>query len=158
MMFMFPEQKIAIIALSDTAGGGAFNEVVQRKVIEEIFEGAKDLAGPRVEFFAKEKHDGIAKELEKVTLEPDAKWVKGLVGAYSNADLGKLTIAATPKGGTLDVGEWKSAFGQKKEADGTVKVVLLDPPFAGFELIPGGDDAHPTLTVLDDQVKYVFTR
>ena len=157
-MFMLPEQKIAIISLTNTAGGGGFNQAVERKVVEEIFEGAKDLAGPRVEFFAKEKQINVAKELEKVSREPDAKWVKGLAGTYSNADLGKIIVAATPKGGTLDAGEWKSAVGQKKEDDGTMKVVLVDPPFAGFEFVVGGDDAHPTLTLNDDQIKYVFER
>jgi hypothetical protein len=158
MMFMFPEQNLAIISLTDTSRGGSFNQVVQRKVIEEIFEGAKELAGPRVEFFAKTKHDEIAKELEKVNREPDPKWVKGLVGTYTNADLGKITVAATPKGGTLDAGEWKSAFAQKKEDDGTLKLVLVDPPFATFEFVAGGDDAHPTLTLNDEQIKYVFER
>jgi CubicO group peptidase (beta-lactamase class C family) len=158
MMFMFPEQNIAIISLTDTSNGGAFNAVVHRKVIEEIFEGARDLAGPRVEFFVKSKQANIAKELEKLNREPDPKWVKGLAGTYANADLGKITLAAAAKGGTLDAGEWKSAFGQKKETDGTIKVELIDPPVAGFELVVGGDEAHPTLTLNDEQVKYVFER
>jgi len=157
-MFMLPEQNIAIISLTNTSNGGAFNAAVQRKVVEELFEGAKDLAAPRVEFFAKTKHDEIAKTLEKVSFEPDPKWVKGFVGTYTNADLGKVTIAAAPKGGTLDAGEWKTAFAQKKEDDGTLKIIFTDPPFAGFEMIPGGDEQHPTLTLQDDQINYVFTR
>ena len=158
MMFMLPEQGVAIISLTNSSGGGSFNGAVHRKVIEEVFEGAKPLAQPRVEFFYKTKHDEIAKTMERVTREPDAKWVSALVGDYSNASLGKLKITAGPKGGTLDVGDWKGAIGQKRDVDGTVKVVLLDGPMAGFEFLPGGDPARPTLTVLDDQVTYVFER
>ena len=35
----------------------------------------------------------------------------------------------------------------------------MDPPMAGIELVIGGDDAaHRTLTLINDQVKYVFAR
>ena len=158
MMFMLPEQKIAILSLTNTSGGGSFNLVVQRKVVEELFEGARDLAGPRVAYFAKDKRMNVARELSKVNREPDQAWLKGLAGTYANADLGKITLTSGPKGGMLDAGEWKSAFGQKKDPDGTVKVELLGPEFSNFEFVVGGDAAHPTLTVEDAQVKYVFER
>lgn len=158
MMFMLPEQGIAILSLTNTGGqGGALNAAVQRKVMEELYEGARPLAEPRVEFFAKTKRDAVAKTMERVTREPDAKWSSRLVGEYTNAGLGRVKITEGPKGATFDAGEWQSAIGQKKEIDGTVKLVLLEPPVAGFELLIG-EGPHPTLTLLDDQVKYVFER
>jgi CubicO group peptidase (beta-lactamase class C family) len=158
LMFILPEQGVAILSLTNTSDPAGFNDAVQRKVIEEIFEGAKPLADARVEFFAKAKHDDIAKTMERVS-PPDAKWVHDLVGTYSNADLGKVTVSAGPRGGgTFDAGEWKSVIGQMRDVDGTLKVVLVDPPIAGLELLIGGDDQHRTLTLLDDQVKYVFER
>ena len=36
--------------------------------------------------------------------------------------------------------------------------VFVDPPFAGGELVVGGDAAHPTLIVSYGQVGYVFER
>jgi hypothetical protein len=92
---------------------------------------------------------------------PDPAWVAGLAGAYTNDSLGKIVLAAGnggAGGATFDAGEWKSTFVQKKEDDGTIKVALVDPPNAGLELVVGGDAASPTLTLIDDQVKYVFTR
>jgi CubicO group peptidase (beta-lactamase class C family) len=159
MMWILPEQGVAILSLTNVSGpGDAFNLAVQRKVVEAIFEGARPIADVRLAYLAKGRHDDIAKTMERVSREPDAGWVKGLVGTYENADLGRVVVSASPKGGTLDAGEWKSAVGQKREVDGTVKVVLVDPPMAGMELLIGGDDAHRTLTLLDDQVKYVFER
>ena len=131
---------------------------MHRKVVEELFEGARDLAAARVEFSAKQRQDGIAKELEKLNRSPDPAWVKGLAGTYTNDGLGTVVLAVGPKGGTFDAGEWKSGFVQKKEDDGTIKVALVDPPNAGLELVVGGDAASPTLTLIDDQAKYVFTR
>ncbi len=158
LMFMLPEQGIAVLSLTNTSSGDSFNSAVLRKALEEIFEGARPLADARVEFYAKAKRDRVAKTLERVNRATDPAWVGGFAGVYSNADLGRLVVTASPKGGTLDVGEWKSAVGQKREIDGTVKVALLDPPLAGTEFLISGDDAHRTLTLLDDQVKYVFER
>jgi CubicO group peptidase (beta-lactamase class C family) len=160
MMFMLPEQGVAVLSLTNTGGtGGALNSAIQRKIVEALFEGAKPLADARAEFFVKEKREDVAKEMERVNREPDAAWLAGLAGAYANADLGKATITVGAKGARFDAGEWGSAIGQEREADGTIKVVLLDPPMAGLNLLLGGDDdAHRMLTLLDDQVKYVFAR
>ncbi len=158
MMFMLPEQKIAILSLTNTSSGGVFNTLVQRKVVEELFEGARDLAGPRVAFYLKDKHDSEAKELSKLNREPDPQWVKSLAGTYSSPELGKVTVTPAAKGGVFDAGDWKSVFAQKKDPDGTMKIELMGPAMAGFELVVGGDAEHPTLTLEDPQVKYVFER
>jgi CubicO group peptidase (beta-lactamase class C family) len=160
LMFMLPEQNTAILAFTNSTIGGWILGLVHRKIVEELFEGARDLAAARVEFSVKQRRDGIAKELEKLNRSPDPAWVKGLAGTYTNDSLGRVVLAAGAKsgGGTFDAGEWKSAFVQKKEDDGTIKVALVDPPSAGLELVVGGDVASPTLTLIDDQVKYVFTR
>jgi len=159
MMWILPDQGVAIVSLTNVSGpGGAFNLAVQRRVVEAIFEGARPIADTRLAYIVRTRRDDIAKTMERVTREPDAAWVKGLVGAYENADLGKVTVTAGPKGGTFDAGEWKSGLGQKREVDGSVKAVLVDPPMAGMDLLIGGDDPHRTLTLLDDQVKYVFER
>ena len=56
----------------------------------------------------------------------------------------------------LDTGEWQSAFGRETEEDGTVRLVLLDRPWAGFSFLPGKDAR--TLTLEMAQQTYVFER
>jgi hypothetical protein len=97
-----------------------------------------------VTFFARTKRDIATKAQENLEREPDSAWVQGLVGTYTNAGLGTVQISAGSRAGIYDVGEWKSAFARRKEEDGTTKLVLVDPPFAGGESIIGGDDQHPT--------------
>ena len=36
--------------------------------------------------------------------------------------------------------------------------VLVDAPLAGSTFLIGGDAEHPTLTLMDDQIQYVFQR
>ena len=156
-MFMLPEQKVAVVILSNEAHAGGFNGAVQRKVMEELFDG-KDLAKARVAFSQKQHKDFMTREMAKITRDPDKEWAKKLAGTYTNDGLGKVRVIVDAKGNTFDAGEWKSAFGQKKETDGTIKVVLLDPPMTGLDMTIGGDDAKPTLTVRTAQQTYVFAR
>ena len=86
----------------------------------------------------------------------NADGAKGLAGTYENADLGKVVVTAGPKGGTFDAGEWRSALARKRESDGTVKGILVEPPFAGLELVPGEKDGRKVMTLETPQKRYEF--
>jgi hypothetical protein len=159
LVHMLPEQRVAVVVLTNTQSGGVFAEVVQRKVAEQIFDG-KPLAAPRVDFFASSKRDRIAKLLMVTLREPDSKWLTGLIGRYENPRLGEIRVSpGAAGGGVIDAGEWRSAFARRSTADNSSRIVLLDPPLAGLiELLIGHDGAHPTLSVADEQETFVFRR
>jgi hypothetical protein len=157
-MFILPEQQVAILSFTNTSRGGPFNEVVRRKVLETLFDGARQRATSLVDFFAARKRDIVARTVGQLERRPAERWLQRLVGSYTNADLGRVQIEAGVRGFTLDAGEWKTAIARKREADGTLKVVLTDAPVAGLELIVGGDAARPTLMLQDAQTRYLFER
>jgi CubicO group peptidase (beta-lactamase class C family) len=158
-MFLVPDQRAGLLILTNIRNGGGyqqlpFNAAVQRKIIEEMFDGARDLARAQVVYYAAQKRaaaEAAAKGLERT---PDAAWVASLAGTYTNPSLGTVVL----RGATFDAGEWQTRFGRRTDDDGTVKLVFLDPPFAGGAIVVAGDAAHPTLVVQDDQIRYVFTR
>jgi CubicO group peptidase (beta-lactamase class C family) len=159
LMFMLPEQGVAVVVLTNTTGaGGAFTEVVHRKVMEELFEGAEDRARSRLEAHVEARRERIAETLAGLTRALDPQWVRALAGTYTNDSLGAVQIRASASRGTLDAGEWQSAFAQKQEKDGTVKIVLVDPPLAGGEITVRSNGAHPALAVEYAQQTYVFER
>jgi CubicO group peptidase (beta-lactamase class C family) len=163
MMSIFPEQQIAIIVLTNIRNGDddeylPFNAAVRRKVIEQLFAGAQDVAGPMVEFFAGNGREAVRKMNANLDRAPDAGWVRDLAGSYDNASLGKVRISPAVRGGTFDAGEWHSTFGRKRDEDGTEKLVFIDPPLAGGEVIVAGQGARRTLTIQYGQMKYVFAR
>jgi hypothetical protein len=149
----------AIVVLTNTTGaGGDFTDVVRRKVMEAFFEDAEDSARSQLELHVNARRERIAQTLAALTRNPEPEWVRGLAGTYTNASLGQVQIRADANGGTLDAGEWQSAFAQKQQADGTVKIVLVDPPLAGGEITVAGDAGHPKLAVEYEQQTYVFER
>ena len=59
----------------------------------------------------------------------------------------------------LDVGEWTSALGKKREDDGTEKLVTTTAPWIGWpEFVPKEQSGKMTLELLDGQRKVVFDR
>jgi CubicO group peptidase (beta-lactamase class C family) len=158
LMHLLPEQAIATIVLTNSNRGGTLCQLVQRKLAEELFDG-RHLAGPRLAFFAESKREKVAKALQQTALEPDPALLKRLAGRYRNQTLGEVRLTSVGKAGIVDAGEWRSAFGQSKEAGGTIKLILLDPPLTGlvdFEV--AGDDARPKLIVSLEQESFVFER
>lgn len=62
LMFMLPEQGIAVVVLTNTTGaGGDFTDVVQRKVMEALFEGAEERARrPQLDVHVNARRERIA--------------------------------------------------------------------------------------------------
>ena len=161
-MFMLPEQGLAIIILANIRNGGdyaifPFNDPVKRRIVEELFDG-RDVASVMVDHYVALRRDVISSTLASLDHQPDPAWVRGLAGTYCNPSLGRITISDNPEGGLYDVGEWRSHFARKRDADGRPWLVLVDPPFAGGSSLVGGDETHPTMTVEVGQAKHVFTR
>jgi hypothetical protein len=52
----------------------------------------------------------------------------------------------------FDAGEWKSRFARRIEEDGTAKIVLVDPPLAGGEMVVGDG----TIAAEYGQLKFLF--
>lgn len=157
-MFMLPESGVAVLILTNVRNGGSqeelpFNAAVLRKALELIFDG-RPFAAPSLNYFVelhrRAAHTGAA----HVERNPDPAWLASLAGHYSNDSLGGVEVS----GSVFDVGEWRSAFGRRRESDGTFKLILLDPPFAGGEITVGGTREAPTLIAEDGQLRYIFQR
>ncbi len=156
-MFMLPDQQLAILVLTNVRNGGdyallPFNSAVVRKIVELLFASAKDVAAPTVRYYLDARKRGAARATSGVERTPDAAWLTRLAGTYTNAGLGTVVIS----GATFDAGEWKTAFGRRVD-DGASKLVFLDPPFAGSEIVVVEGDPLK-LVAAEGQTKYVFTR
>jgi CubicO group peptidase (beta-lactamase class C family) len=154
-MFMLPDHHVGIVILSNIRNGNAkeqlpFNAAVMRRILELLFADARPLADRQLAYYAKLRRDRPRPP------STDHSWVPALAGTYHNDTLGRLDIRATPSGAELDAGEWHTAVERVVDPDGTAKLVILDPPFAGGVILvrPG---PPPTLETLG-QTTYTFTR
>lgn len=151
-MFFLPDQEIGLVLLYNGGSANAVRRVVRRRLLELLFDGAEETTR-MLDFDRTTVRAAVDKELARIG-KPDAAWMETLTGRYANPSLGTVTIRQEGARPVLDAGEWKSAFGKQTAEDGTVKLVLLDPPLAGLPLVPG---PGRTLTLDTPQQKYVFT-
>src|SRR6185503_18533371 len=98
-MFMLPDQRIAIVILSnirnDVPGEYLpFNAVVKRAIIEAMFPRARRLATATLDHFARLTAERAAAGAGLVRRPPDAAWLRSLAGRYTNDRLGAVTLTA----------------------------------------------------------------
>ena len=68
-------------------------------------------------------------------------------------------MAVTHKGTAVlfDVGEWKSAVASRKNDDGSISFITIDPTLGGIEFVVADRDGKRALMVRDAQHEYLFT-
>jgi hypothetical protein len=156
-LFMFPEQDIGVVVLSNAGQANDFRTAVQRRFIELMFDGKPE---------ALETLTGaVARDIKSVkeskalfAAVPNEAWMKSLVGTYQNASLGTIEVKAQGKGFILDAGEWQAAVGEMHDRDGTVKLVTMGVPIVGLELVPSAPGKPATLSLDAGQQVYVFAK
>lgn len=152
-----PEHHVGLVVLTNLSSANALLESTRRRFFELLFDG-QDEARQGLAFALDRREKAYAADFGKLEVAPDDAWTAALAGEWKNPVLGKIAVRVADGRAIVDAGEWKSAFGRVKEQDGSEKLVLLDPPFAGFDLLVKGSGAAATLTLDIGQEKYVFAR
>ena len=91
-------------------------------------------------------------------LKPDSAWLQQFFGTYENPVLGKIIIRQIPDGAELDAHLWRGSLGEKREKNGSLKLILTDGSFAGLEFSPQQHDGIMQLKLESGQHTYVFER
>ena len=127
-----------------------------RRLLEIVFDGKPEAVG-NVSSAAATHKAYIVKERERLVVPADPAFVKQLAARYASKELGE--IAVLNKGGTItfDFGEWKSTVASRKNDDGTVSFITIDPTNDGFEFVVGERSGKRVLIIRDGQHEYVFT-
>ncbi|WNG37007.1 beta-lactamase family protein [Archangium violaceum] len=156
-LFFLPEANVGVVLLTNVQGDGPFRNAVRRKFLEVLFDG-QDLAQAKLDFALKNRQEAFAKGVVGLHEQPDMDWIKPLTGSWSNRGLGRVTLHIEGSRAMFDAGEWRSAVGEKRETDGSRRLILLDPPMAGLDLLVQQEAGRTTLVLELPQQRYVFER
>jgi CubicO group peptidase (beta-lactamase class C family) len=157
-MFWLPEHGVGGVILTNGEGGHLLRRPLVRKVLEVLFDGQPE-ASEDVASAAQRRAAQLAKARERQVVPPEADAAAKLASRYSNPALGDLAVLAQGAARVFDVGEWKSAVGSRKNDDGTVSMVTVDPGIGGgdgLEFVLGDKAGKRTLTLRDMQHEYEF--
>lgn len=150
-----PDADVGAVLITNADEGQFMLRPFMRRVLEVLYDGRPEAAEDAA-IAAARTHAELAKERERVVIPADPALAANLATHYSNADLGHIAVLKSGNSVTFDFGLWKSTVGTRKNDDGTVSFVTIDPGAFGFPFVAGTQGGKRTLTVRDGQHEYVY--
>jgi CubicO group peptidase (beta-lactamase class C family) len=153
--FALPDHGVGAVILTNGDNGHVIRAAFMRRLLEVLFDGRPEAEGD----LAAQARRVRAEQQElrgRLVIPPDPATVSGVGEVYRSPELGKLTVVRKPDGMVLDLGEWRSAVGTRKNDDGSFSLIAIDPGFVGFEWVIGERGGKRVLIVRDGQHEYLF--
>ncbi len=154
--YAIPEAGVGAVILVNADEGQPLVGAFWRRLVEVLYDG-KPMAEGRIKANAAAQAQGIAKFRELVSDPPDAAAVAGLARRYVNADLGHIAVSPAGRDVIFDFGPWKSRTATRKNPDGTIAFIPIDPGAPRVPFVVGSADGKRQLTVRDGQHTYVYS-
>ncbi|MBI1897071.1 MAG: beta-lactamase family protein, partial [Acidobacteria bacterium] len=155
IMFL-PEHGVGAVILTNADTGGLMLGSFRRRLLEVLFDGkpeaVEDLAKAAANFRAVQ-----AKFRERLVVPAEEKAAARLAARYTSPELGELAVRRQGTATVFDLGEWRSSVASRKNDDGTISFLTIDPGTAGFEFVESKRDGKRALIVREGQHEYIFT-
>jgi CubicO group peptidase (beta-lactamase class C family) len=155
-MMWLPEQGVGAVILTNSDTGVAIRGLLLRKLLEVLFDGKPEADAALTSALAQHKA-AVAENRKRLVVPADPAAAKKLAPRYVNASLGPVAVGRQGDATVFDVGEWKSTVASRKNDDGTVSFLTIDPGTAGFEFVVADSAGTRRLVTRDGQHEYVFT-
>jgi CubicO group peptidase (beta-lactamase class C family) len=153
--WFLPDYGVGAVLLTNADTGGFIDGTFGRRLLEVLFDGKPEAAGDLASA-ANAYKANRAKERERLVVPADPAVVDRVAPHYTSTELGQLDVVRANGGAIFDFSEWSSAVASRKNDDGTISMITIDPTNSGFEFVVGEKAGKRTLTLRDAQHEYVF--
>ena len=154
--YFLPDSGIGAVMLTNSDTGSMLTGPFGRRLLEVVFDGKPEAAGDVAAHAANYKAE-LAKERERLVVPASPALAAALAKRYASKELGQLDVLSQGGVTTFDLGEWKSSVASRKNDDGTISFITIDPGTDGFEFVVGERGGKRVLVIRDGQHEYVFT-
>ncbi len=154
--FVLPEHGVGAVILTNSDNGELIRGPLMRRLLEVLFDGRPEAEGD-VAAQAKRIRAEQQELRSRLDVPPDPAVLSGLAKHYRSPELGPLDIVRRGDRTLVDVGEWHSAVATRKNDDGSISLITIDPAYVGFEFVIGQKDGKRVLITRDGQHEYFFT-
>jgi hypothetical protein len=155
-MMWFPDHGVGAVILTNSDSGVFLRGPFLRKLAEVLFDG-KPEADEQLRVAAVQQKAEHAERRERLLVPADPKEVANKLAArYVSMGLGELNVRKEHGAVIFDVGEWESTVASRKNDDGTISFITIDPTIAGFEFVVTEKAGKRALVIRDAQHEYVF--
>jgi len=153
---ILPDSGIGAVLLTNADNGGMLLQPFMRRLVEVVFDGKPEAVGD-VDSAAANYHAFLAKERTRLTVPASAEEVLKLADHYTSTALGDLKVEHQGANTLFDFSGWKSTVATRKNDDGTISFITIDPTRSGFEFVKAERNGKRSLIIRDGQHEYVFT-
>jgi CubicO group peptidase (beta-lactamase class C family) len=154
-LMLLPDYGVGAVLLTNSDTGGMLLRPLMRRLLEVLFDGKPEAVGDIAASAANHKAS-LAKERERLLVPAGTEYVAKLAARYSSPALGDLTVQRDAAATVFDFGEWKSTVASRKNDDGTISFITIDPSTRGFEFVVGERSGKRALVIRDGQHEYFF--
>jgi CubicO group peptidase (beta-lactamase class C family) len=155
-LIFLPDYGVGAVLLTNSDTGGMMLRPLMRRLLEVLFDGKPEAVG-NVDAAATNYKAALAKERERLVVPADPASIAKLAPHYTSTALGEINVRKDSGRTAFDFGEWKSTVASRKNDDGTVSFITIDPTAGGFEFVVSERSGKRTLVIRDGQHEYVFT-
>ena len=153
--FAIPSAQVGAVVLTNSSSGGLMLRPFLRCLLEVLYDGRPE-AAESLWVVAEQAEAQRAAERQRLTIPAAAADVADLASAYENPDLGPLTVERTGSAVQFRTRAWTSEVASRRNDDGTVSLITVDPSILGFGFVVGASHGKPTLTTRDGQHVYEY--
>lgn len=154
--FFLPDSGIGAVILTNSDNGGMLLGPFGRRLLEMVFDGKPEAAGDVSSQAARHKAE-LAKDRERLVIPADPGEVNVLAKRYSSKELGQITVLNQDGGSAFQFDGFKSKMASRKNDDGTMSLITIDPGVSGFEFVVAERSGKKVLVIRDGQHEYTFT-
>lgn len=153
---ILPDSGIGAVLLTNADNGGMLLRPMMRRLLEVVFDGKPEAVGD-VTSAATTHRAFQTKERGRLQVPAGKDEVARIADRYSNAVLGDLQVEHQAAATVFQFNGWQSPMATRKNDDGTISFVTIDPVFDGQEFVEAERDGKRALIVRDGQHEYIFS-
>jgi CubicO group peptidase (beta-lactamase class C family) len=154
-IFAIPSAQVGAVILTNADAGVFMRGPFMRRLLELLYDGEPQ-AVEDIRAAADQIEAQRAAERTRLIIPAAQADVSGLAATYANANLGALAIVRAGDVVRIRTAAWTSEVASRRNDDGTVSLVTVDPQIAGLAFVVGDGEGGPTLTTRDGQHVYEF--
>ena len=152
---ILPDSGIGAVLLTNSDTGGLFLHPFMRRLVEVVFDGKHEATGD-VETTAANYRAVRAKERQRLVVPASSDEVSKLANFYTSTALGDLKVEHLGANTVFKLNGWQSNVASRKNDDGTISFITIDPTRRGFEFVKAEREGKRTLIIRDGQHEYLF--
>jgi CubicO group peptidase (beta-lactamase class C family) len=153
---ILPDSGTGAVLLTNADTGGMLLHPFMRRLVEVVFDG-KPEAVADVDSAAANYRTLLTKERQRLTVPASKDEVSKLADHYRSNALGDLNVEHQGADTLFDFNGWKSTVASRKNDDGTISFITIDPTRSGFEFVESERNDKRALVIRDGQHEYAFT-